>query len=121
MRHPTKKNSNILRFYPFTKGFRGRFLLAVVLVIVAVVANYMTPQVIRVTVDSVINDTPFQLPGFLVAWIDALGGRAVLRQHIVLCALASLAFAAVAGLANYGSRMNLAKACDCLLYTSRCV
>ena len=112
MRHPIQKNSNILRFYPFTKGFRGRFLLAVVLVIVAVVANYMTPQVIRVTVDSVINDTPFQLPGFLVAWIDALGGRAVLRQHIVLCALASLAFAAVAGLANYGSRMNLAKACE---------
>ncbi len=82
------------------------------MVVVAVVANYMTPQVIRVTVDSVINDTPFNLPGFLVDWIQSIGGREMLRQHIVLCALTSLFFAALAGFSNYSSRMNLAKACE---------
>ena len=46
-----EKNSNILRFYSFTKGFRFQFLIAFLAVIVSVVANYMTPQVIRVTVD----------------------------------------------------------------------
>ena len=112
MEQQIPKKSNILRFFPFTKGFRGKFVLAFLMVILAVVANYMTPQVIRVTVDSVINDNPFNLPGFLVDWINAMGGRETLRQHIALCALVSLAFAAIAGLSNYSSRMNLARACE---------
>ena len=108
----TQKKSSILRFFPFTKGFRGKFLLAFLMVIVAVVANYMTPQVIRVTVDSVINDTPFNLPAFLVEWIESIGGREMLRQHIVICAAVSLVFAVIAGLSNYSSRMSLARACE---------
>ena len=106
------KKSNILRFFPYTKGFRLQFVLSLLMVMVAVVANYMTPQVIRVTVDSVINDSPFNLPGFLVGWIESIGGRDMLRSHIVICAGASLAFAALSGLANYSSRMNLARACE---------
>ena len=108
----TQKQSNILRFYSFTKGFRAKFLISVLMVVVAVIANYMTPQVIRVTVDSVINDNPFNLPGFMSSWIDAIGGREMLRTHIVICAAISLFFAALSGLSNYASRMNLARACE---------
>ncbi len=112
MNKKKEPTANILRFYPFTKGFRFSFVLSLLALVVAAVANYMTPQVIRVTVDSVINDTPFQLPGFLISWIDAIGGREVLRSHIVICAGASLVFAVIAGLSNYMSRMSLAKACE---------
>ena len=108
----TQKQSNILRFYSFTKGFRAKFLISVLMVVVAVIANYMTPQVIRVTVDSVINDNPFNLPGFMSSWIDAIGGREMLRTHIVICAAISLFFASLSGLSNYASRMNLARACE---------
>ncbi len=111
-----QKKSNILRFFPYTKGFRLQFLLSVAMVVASVVANYMTPQVIRVTVDSVINENPFSLPGFLDSWIQSMGGqgalREALRSHIIICAGASLAFAAIAGLSNYSSRMNLARACE---------
>ena len=39
MKQPSPKTSNILRFFPFTKGFRGKFLLAVVMVVIAVVVS----------------------------------------------------------------------------------
>lgn len=107
-----KKTSSILRFYSFTKGFRLLFFTSILLVVVSVAANYMTPQVIRVTVDSVINDTPFMLPDFLLRWIDAIGGREMLRSHIVICAAASMFFAVIAGLSSFGSRTALAKSCE---------
>lgn len=44
MEQQIPKKSNILRFFPFTKGFRGKFVLAFLMVILAVVANYMTPR-----------------------------------------------------------------------------
>ena len=111
-----QKKSTILRFYPYTKGFRLRFLLSMVMVVISVIANYMTPQVIRVTVDSVINDNAFQLPGFLSGWIASIGGeealRELLRGSIAICAAVSLGFAAIASLSSYSSRMNLARACE---------
>ncbi|MCH5353056.1 MAG: ABC transporter ATP-binding protein [Acutalibacter sp.] len=107
-----QKKSSILRFYPFTQGFRRNFVLALVTIVISVIASYMTPQVIRVTVDSVINDNPFNLPDFLVGWINAIGGREMLRTHIVICAAISLLFAVIAGLSNYAYRMNLARACE---------
>ena len=107
-----KKKSSILRFSPFTKGLRVHFLLAMVFVVLSSLANYMTPQVIRVTVDSVINSEPFALPGPVLGWLDALGGREYLRGHIVLCAAAALLFAVAAGLTNFGSRVCLARACE---------
>lgn len=107
-----QKKSSILRFFPFTKGFRLYFVLAILMVVISVVANYMTPQVIRVTVDSVINDNPFNLPGFLVDFINAIGGREMLRSHIVICAAASLLFAVISGLSNFAYRTSLARACE---------
>ena len=87
-------------------------MIALCAVVLAVFANYMTPQVIRVTVDSVINDAAFNLPGFLVNWIEALGGREFLRRNIVVCALASLFFAVLSGVATYLSRVHLARGCE---------
>lgn len=107
-----EKKANILRFLPFTHGLRCHFVIALLAVVVAVFANYMTPQVIRVTVDSVINENPFNLPAFLTGWIENLGGRDFLRQNIIVCALASLLFAVLSGLAFYLSRMHMAKGCE---------
>lgn len=112
MKENKTKSSNILRFYSFTKGFRIRFIVSLVTVLFAVTANFMMPQVVRVTIDSVINDNPFNMPAFLIDFLEGLGGRSYLRDHIVLCAAVSVFFAVLAGLFNYVSRMNLALSCE---------
>lgn len=97
------------RLWELTKGSRGFFLLAFVSVIFAVITNYLTPQVIRITVDSVLGDKPFSLPGALVSWIESLGGRQALRQNLLLCAAFALFFSLLSGLFNFLSRMGIAK------------
>lgn len=112
MKKKQKQTSSILRFYPFTKGLRAKFIISLAAMLLAVIASYMTPQVIRITVDSVFNDLEFNLPGFMINWIDSLGGRDFLRQHIILCTGFSVLFAVFSGLFSYASRHNLATACE---------
>ena len=98
--------------WELTRGSRGFFIIAFVSVIFAVITNYLTPQVIRVTVDSVLGDKPFSLPGALVSWIESLGGREALRQNLLLCAAFALFFSLLSGLFNFLSRMGIAKGCE---------
>lgn len=107
-----KKKSTILRFFPFTKGFRGMFLLSFLLVLVSVIANYLTPQVIRITVDSVIGTEPFALPDFVISMINKIGGRDELVQHIAICAAASLVLAVITQTADLFARRLLAESCE---------
>ena len=106
------KKSTIIRFYPFTKGFRLKFVLALLLVLISVIANYLTPQVIRVTVDSVIGNEPFALPDFVVSLINKIGGRDELVKHIAICAAASLVFALITQIADMLSKKLLAESCE---------
>ncbi len=107
-----QKKSTILRFFPFTKGFRGMFLVSFLLVLISVVANYLTPQVIRITVDSVIGTEPFALPDFAVNLINKIGGRDELVKHIAICAAVSLALAVITQTADLFARRLLAKSCE---------
>lgn len=107
-----QKKSTILRFFPFTKGFRGMFLASFLLVLVSVIANYLTPQVIRITVDSVIGTEPFALPDFVVSVINKIGGRDELVKHIAICAAVSLVLAVITQTADLFARRLLAKSCE---------
>lgn len=114
MKNKTKstKKSTILRFYPYTKGYRLLFLASVFALIISVTASYMTPQVIRVIVDSVIGDTAFNMPEFALKWVEGIGGRDFLRQHIIVGAAVSLIFAIISAIFSFVSRMTLARACE---------
>lgn len=108
----TKKKRQLLKLLPFTRGSRAYFSVAFVASILAVITNYLTPQVIRITVDSVIDTQPFKVPGWIGSWIAAIGGREMLRNHLVICASFALAFSVLSGLFNYFSRVDMAKASE---------
>ncbi len=111
--------SRAARLWGLTRGSRGFFFLAFVSVIFAVITNYLTPQVIRITVDSVLDDKPFSLPGVLLSWIESLGGREALRQNLLICAAFALLFSLLSGLFNFLSRMGIAKGCEGVLVRLR--
>ena len=100
-----KKGAVFSHFWKYTKGIKGYFLLAVLTAFMAILFGFLTPQIIRITVDSVIGTEPFELPAFLVGWLEAYGGREALRSSLLLCGAAVLVCTVVEGLFNLASRL----------------
>lgn len=78
--------------YRFADGMKRYFVLAAFAAVLSIVFNFLMPQVIMITVDSVIGSEPFRLPAFLTEWIESSGGREMLRSHLIFCALACVLF-----------------------------
>lgn len=93
----------------FARGFRRFFVLAVMASALSILFQFFMPQVIRVTVDSVIGTKPFDLPDFVLPALDAIGGRPFLRTHLLLCAVFVVFFSLFSGIFNFLSRMCVAR------------
>ena len=97
------------------KFFAAGILSGLFITLVEMVA----PQIIRVTVDSVIDTKPMDLPAWALRWVESLGGVNYLRSHMwfpaVLLALSGLA----AALLRYGAHIFNAKAGETLVKTAR--
>ncbi|MGM9638930.1 MAG: ABC transporter ATP-binding protein [Butyricicoccaceae bacterium] len=92
-------------FWPYTKGLKRFFALAVLAAFFSILFSFLTPQIIRLTVDSVIGEEPFALPAPLMDALEALGGRAALRSHLRLTAAAVLTCALSEGLFTLSYRL----------------
>ncbi len=92
----------------FSRGSRGYFALALFCSTMATVLSSLTPQVIKITVDSVLGDLPFGLPAAFLPALERLGGREMLRGHLYLLGLLSVGIAVFSALFNYGSRVGIA-------------
>ena len=71
-----------------------KLLLCCAATLGTVVFSLMNPQIIRYTIDSVIGTAPLEAPALVSRLIDAVGGLALLREKLWLCAV----FVAVAAL-----------------------
>ena len=77
------------------------------------------PQIVRVTVDSVLGSEPFDLPAFFAERIEALGGAAFLQERLWLVVPLILGVAVFAVLFHYGSRVCSTRAAETLVKTMR--
>lgn len=93
----------------FAKGSRIFFVLAVLAAAASILFNFLSPQIIRFTVDSVIGNEPMKLPPVMLDLLQHMGGRAWLRDHLMVCAVGVVLCAAFNGIFNFCSRMCISE------------
>jgi len=93
----------------FSRGVRGRFVLAALFTLLSIVFSFLVPQVIRFTVDSVIGTEESSLPQLVTSLLDSLGGREMLRANLIFCSLGIVVFALLNSVFSYLSRITIAK------------
>jgi ATP-binding cassette subfamily B protein len=98
--------------YSFIKGFRWLFVKAIIFMMLSIILNYLMPQIIKVIVDSVIGTEELNLPGFLLDYINVHGGRLMLRNNLLSCALIAVVFAVLSGIFTYFYRVCIAKGAE---------
>ncbi len=103
----------------FSRGVRGMFVLAVVTSALSILLSFLTPQIIRFTVDSVIGSEPSALPGIAMRLLELLGGREAMRANLAFCALGVILCAALSALMNHFSRVSIARGTEGLIRSLR--
>ncbi|WP_249028718.1 ABC transporter ATP-binding protein [Tannockella kyphosi] len=110
---------NILHFYKYTKGYRKYFLLAISMTFISVGFYFLIPQVMCFVIDSVIGNEPFNLPNLFVQWIEQIGGRVWLQEHLILVACVALFFSVLSYLCDFTSRASIGKASESVVKVIR--
>ena len=103
----------------FLQGSRRWFALAILSTVGLALTNMLTPQIVRVTVDSVLGTEPLDLPGWLAGWIGSIGGVAMLREKLWIIGIAIVAVAIFGVAFYYGSRVFNTRAAETLVKTMR--
>ena len=84
------------------EGSGKYFAVCILLGLLLTVVEMIAPQVIRVTVDSVIDSQPMDLPAWALRWVESLGGAAFLRVNMWFIALILALAGLVAALLDHG-------------------
>jgi ATP-binding cassette subfamily B protein len=86
------------------EGRYFRFFLCCAATLGMVAFSFLSPQIIRIAIDSVIGKAPLEVPAFVENIVNMMGGIEVLRRNIWICALFILAAALLSGLCNLARR-----------------
>ena len=90
----------------FLKGSKSFFIFCMICAAVSALADMITPQIIRVTVDNVVGSQPTDtLSPFVRSLLEAFGGAEALRAQLWIMALAVVVVAVVKVGCQYGFRV----------------
>ena len=97
-----------------------RYFAACILAGIAfTICELVVPQIVRMTVDSVIGSKPLEAPGFVQSWILSMGGVAWLRQRLWLPAAVMAGFGLLSAGLRYVTNLYSSKAGETLVKTTR--
>lgn len=98
--------------YTFITGFRWYYVLAIIFTMLAIVFNYLMPQVIRLIVDVISGAKELNMPKFILDYINRQGGSEFIKDNLLLSAGASLLLAVLSGVFTFLYRYCMAKASE---------
>ena len=104
----------------FLKGSKFFFLICMICAAVSALADMLTPQIIRITVDQVLGRAPLDtLSPVVRGLLEQLGGAEWIRDHLWIAAAAVLVIALIKVAALYGFRVMNARGSETLVKTMR--
>jgi ATP-binding cassette subfamily B protein len=98
--------------YSFIKGFRWFYVFAVLFTMLAIVFNYLMPQIIRVIVDAISGNEELRLPKIILGYINQNGGRDLVKNNLPVFAAMALLLAVLSGIFTYLYRYCMARASE---------
>ncbi len=101
------------------RGSKRYFAACILVGVLFTGCELVIPQILRVSVDSLIDTKPLDLPAFLLGWIDGLGGVEHIRANMWMVAVLMAAFGLLSALFRYGMNMCSSMAGETLVKTSR--
>ena len=111
----TKKQKQMSRsglLFMFLKGSKRYYVLAMAASLMVSLTEMITPQFIRLTVDSVIGSEPLSVPAPIAAAVEAVGGVAALKSNLFLIAAGVVLVALFTGVFRYINMVSITKAAE---------
>ena len=93
----------------YLKGCKGLFALALLFSCLGMTLNAAMPQIIKVTVDSILGTEAPELPNWLLKFLSFDTLRQEPGKALWIAAIVVLAVAILRGVCAYGQRVGLAK------------
>lgn len=113
------KSGNMKVIRRLLKGSMKYFLLCIAAGVLFTVCELVIPQILRVSVDSVIGDGEPDLPNFLLTALNSVGGIEAIRANMWSLALLVLLFGGLSAVFRYALNIYNAKAGETLVKTGR--
>ncbi|MCD6323282.1 MAG: ABC transporter ATP-binding protein [Clostridiales bacterium] len=105
----------------FMKGTLASYVTAIFLIFASTAVALINPLVIKVTVDSILGDTPPDLPGFLLDWFKGMGGKSYFLQNLWVAGLILVILSIVNGIMSYFYRKNVAESSEIMAKNVRTI
>ncbi len=97
----TKKRSKLGALMLYTRGFRLSILASFLLIGVELIISFISPLVMSVTIDSVLDTNPLNVAWYFKWYILAIGGVEYIRQHLWLMPATLVGMQVVAGFVRF--------------------
>lgn len=96
-----KKSKNLALVWRHMEGKRLLYIGAIISIAIATLFQIINPLVVRITIDSIIGDEPFELPSWLISFIPDLSIESNLFRTLFAAGVLIVIFTGFNGLFSY--------------------